>query len=272
MSAAPTMERLLQIMEQLRGPDGCQWDREQNLQTLRQYLIEECYEVIDAIEGGQPDRHAEELGDLLLQIVFQTQLQKERGHFNFDDVLRHICEKLIRRHPHVFGDTKVSGTDEVLRNWEAIKATEKRNRSMSADEPASIIGEVPRHLPALHKAHHIQKKVSRIGFDWTRVEEVMSKIEEELNEIRGALAAGDEAAVREEIGDLLFAVVNLSRFQGLNAEEVLNRSVDKFVRRFRMVEQRLQTAGRRLTDCPLEELEGHWQAVKNTEKNIQPGR
>lgn len=265
--ATPSIEELLEIMARLRAPGGCPWDREQNLQSLKQYLIEECYEVIDAIDGGQPDKHAEELGDLLLQIVFQAQLQKEAGRFDFHDVVRHICAKLIRRHPHVFSDVRADDTRTVLQNWETIKAAEKAGRGDAAgNEPPSIIGEVPRHLPALHKAHHIQKKVSRIGFDWDKAQDVVAKIEEELQEVKQALADGNAANVREEIGDLLFAVVNLSRFQGINAEEALNRTVAKFTRRFRQVEARVQAGGRKLTDCAPAELDRHWQAVKFAEQ------
>lgn len=267
-ASVPSMEQLLAIMERLRAPGGCPWDREQNLQSLKQYLVEECYEVIDAIDGGQPDKHAEELGDLLLQIVFQAQLQKEAGRFDFHDVVRHICAKLIRRHPHVFSDVRADDTRTVLQNWETIKAAEKAGQA-GADAAAlpSIIGEIPRHLPALHKAHHLQKKVSRIGFDWDQARDVIAKIEEELQEVKQALAGGDAAGVREEIGDLLFAVVNLSRFQGINAEEALNRAVSKFTRRFQQVEARVQAAGRQLTACTLPELEEHWQAVKRAEPN-----
>jgi tetrapyrrole methylase family protein/MazG family protein len=264
--ATPLIERLLEIMERLRAPGGCPWDREQNLQSLKQYLVEECYEVIDAIDSGAPEKHAEELGDLLLQIVFQAQVQKEAGQFEFRDVVRHICNKLIRRHPHVFSDVRADDTRTVLQNWETIKASEKARQSgADAGAPASIIGEMPRHLPALHKAHHLQKKVSRIGFDWTRTHDVVAKIEEELQEVKQALADDNPDSVHEEIGDLLFAVVNLSRFQGINAEEALNRTVAKFTRRFQQVERRVQAAGRQLTDCTLPELEEHWLAVKRAE-------
>lgn len=266
-SSEPSMRQLLEIMERLRAPGGCPWDREQDLHSLKQYLVEECYEVIDAIDSGQPEKHAEELGDLLLQIVFQAQLQKELGRFDFDTVVRHICAKLIRRHPHVFSDVRADDTRTVLQNWESIKAAEKAGADgASPDAPLSIIGEIPRHLPALHKAHHIQKKVARIGFDWDQVHDVIAKIDEELREVKQALAAGDDAGVREEIGDLLFAIVNLSRFQGINAEEALNRTVAKFTRRFQQVEARLHAAGRKLTDCSLAELDRHWDAVKQTEK------
>jgi tetrapyrrole methylase family protein/MazG family protein len=255
-----SIDRLLALMERLRGPGGCPWDREQSLASLKPYLIEECYEVIDAIDAGDPVRHAEELGDLLLQIVFQAQIRKERKQFTFDDVVAHIAAKLVRRHPHVFAGLKVSGSGEVLKNWEALKRREK------SGEPRSAVAGVPRHLPALQKAHQVQARAARVGFDWTRAADVVAKIEEELDEVRRALEAKDAEDVRREIGDLLFAVVNLSRFQKLNAEELLASTVDKFIRRFQAVEQRVHARGRKLTDCSLAELDALWEKVKKAEK------
>ncbi len=264
----PSVEKLLLIMETLRKPDGCAWDREQNLQSLKQYLIEESYEVIDAINSGDPRKHAEELGDLLLQVVFQAQIRAEAGDFDFAEVVKQICAKLIRRHPHVFAGLKAESTGAILKTWENIKAEEKAAAGSKPEQVHSVIGEVPRHLPALHRAHHIQKKVARIGFDWQKTTEVVAKIEEELEEIKQALTADNPEKVHEEIGDLLFAVVNLSRFQGINSEEALNLAVSKFTRRFQAVEARLQTAGRKLTECGLDELEAQWTAVKQAEVNL----
>jgi MazG family protein len=256
---------LLAIMRRLRSPGGCPWDREQTLDSLRQYLVEECYEVIDALESGDPAKHAEELGDLLLQVVFHAQIRRERGEFGFADVVAAICDKLIRRHPHVFRGLRVSGAAEVLRNWDAIKAGEKASGPTPPPATRSVIGSVPRHLPALHKAHHIQKRVARVGFDWTAVHDVIAKIEEELGEVREALARGDTAHIKEEIGDLLFAVANLSRFQGINPEEALDRTVAKFIRRFQTMETRLARQGRPLAACSLAELDAAWNAVKADE-------
>ncbi len=262
--ADTTVQSLLDIMARLRAEGGCPWDREQTLDSLKPYLVEECYEVLDAIDGGDPARHADELGDLLLQVVFQAQIRREQGAFGFGDVVRRICEKLVRRHPHVFADVRVSGSADVLKNWEAIK-TRERAPDAPAGEPASVVGDLPRHLPALHKAQHLQKRLARVGFDWNRVHEVVAKIDEELAEVKRALAAGDAAQVRDELGDLLFAVVNLARFQGLHAEDVLRRAVDKFARRVRAVEARVRREGRELADCSLEELDTHWNAVKAAE-------
>jgi tetrapyrrole methylase family protein/MazG family protein len=257
---ARPIDRLLDIMRTLRSEGGCPWDREQTLQSLKQYLIEESYEVLDAIDSGDRNQLAEELGDLLLQVVFQAQICTEEGSFNFDDVARHISEKLVRRHPHVFGEVKVSDSSEVLRNWEAIKQTEK-----DKEKPRSVVEGIPRHLPALHKAQQIQKRAARVGFDWETAHQVMDKIEEEVLEVKGAMASGNPAEIREEIGDLLFAVVNLSRFLGHNAEEALDETIRKFTRRFQEIERRLHEQGRKMTDCKLEELDGIWNDVKKDE-------
>ena len=174
-----SINRLLDIVNQLRKEGGCPWDRKQTLESVKQYLIEECYEVIDAIDSGNDASHKEELGDLLLQVVFQAQIRKEQGSFTFDDVVNRICDKLIHRHPHVFGDTKVSNVDEVLRNWDASKALEKANNHQDSEnpqEPRSAVEGIPRFSPALHKAHQIQVRVARVGFDWTRVQDVLKKI------------------------------------------------------------------------------------------------
>ncbi|MBI3985532.1 MAG: nucleoside triphosphate pyrophosphohydrolase [Lentisphaerae bacterium] len=263
------MDELLKIMALLRGKGGCPWDREQTLESLKQYLVEECYEVVDALDSGEPEKHKEELGDLLLQVVFQSQIRKEQGRFTFQDVVRSIRDKLIRRHPHVFERVRVSDSAEVLRNWDRIKGDEKRAKSKDGKtrpEPRSAVEGIPRCLPALHRAHQIQKRVARVGFDWDAAEDVVAKVAEELKEVRGALAAGDEAHTREEIGDLLFAVVNLARKKGWNAEEVLDGTIAKFVRRFQAVERRIHAEGRQLSDCSLKEMDRHWNGVKREER------
>lgn len=247
---------MLDVVSRLRGEGGCPWDREQTLESLKQYLIEESYEVIDAIDSGDLDRHKEELGDVLLQVVLHAKIREEKGEFTFDDVADTLCDKLIRRHPHVFGDLKVSNSNEVLKNWEAIKAREKKCGRRSAVEG------IPRHLPALQKAQRVQSLCSRVGFDWTEVSDVTAKVEEELAETRKAIDEGDTDKVREEIGDLLFAIVNLSRFQRVNAEEALGNTITKFIRRFQEVERRIHREGRELTDCSLAEMDAHWEDVK----------
>lgn len=274
-----SINRLLKIMARMRAPGGCPWDRKQTLGTLKQYLVEECYEVMDAIDSGDPDKHAEELGDLLLQVVFQAQIRREKGQFTFDDVVAKICEKLIRRHPHVFGGRRAGGRarvisqKEVLRNWEQIKAGEKQAKH-GRTGPVSLLGGLPRHLPALHKAHQFQQRLARVGFDWKDVDGVVSKIEEELAEVKQALAQGDARHVRTEVGDLLFAVVNLCRFRKMHAEEVLQDSIAKFGKRFRAVESRARADGKALTRCSLAELDRYWEAVKKQERkrSSRPGK
>jgi tetrapyrrole methylase family protein / MazG family protein len=257
------IDRLLDLMRTLRSDKGCPWDREQNLQTLKQYLVEESYEVLDAIDSGNRSRLVDELGDLLLQVVFQAQICSEEGSFTFDDVANAISEKLIRRHPHVFGKVKVSGSAEVLKNWEKIKRTEKDG------EPRSAVAGIPRHLPALHKAQQVQKKAARVGFDWEAVHQVIEKLDEEVGEVKQAMASKNSRHIREEIGDLLFAVVNLSRFLGHNAEEALDETVAKFIRRFQGIEKRLHALGRKMTDCRLDELDAIWNEIKTEESEVQ---
>ena len=258
--APSALERLLDIMRLLRSPQGCPWDREQTLTSLKPYLIEECYEVIDAIDSGDTVHLTEELGDLLLQIVFQAQIAAEDGQFTFDDVARTIGEKLIRRHPHVFGQATVVDSKDVIRNWEAIKRTEKK------EKPASVLEGVPRSLPALNRAHQVQKKAARVGFDWEHVDGVVAKLDEEVLEVKEALASGDAGRVRDELGDLLFAAVNLGRFLGHDAEEALHGTIAKFVRRFQGIEERLHAQGRAMTDCRLEELDALWNEMKREER------
>ena len=253
------IDRLLSIMATLRSDHGCPWDREQSLETLKPYLLEESYEVLDAIDSGDRDQLAEELGDVLLQIVFQSQICSEAGEFTFDDVATHIADKLERRHPHVFGDLNVADSDEVLRNWDAIKRKEK------GDKPRSAVSGIPRHMPALHKAHEVQKRAARAGFDWDEVAGALAKVEEELLEVREAIAAQDSEAIRGEIGDLLFSVVNVSRFQKVMAEEALNHTVARFSNRFKQVEERVHQQGHEMNQLSLAELDVIWEDVKKNE-------
>lgn len=255
------IDRVIEIMRKLRDPEkGCPWDREQNLETLKPFLIEECYELIDAIDSGDVDKHRDELGDMLLQVVFQVQLRQEKGEFGFDDICNTLAEKLIRRHPHVFGDVTVTGSRDVLTQWEAIKNKEKK------DGKRSVVDGVPTHLPALMKAHQVQSRAARVGFDWSAIHDVMAKLEEELEETKEAMRSGNREQIAEEIGDLLFSVVNLSRFQKLHAEELLAATVRKFSRRFKSVEARAHADGKQMTECTLAELDGYWNAVKLGEK------
>jgi tetrapyrrole methylase family protein/MazG family protein len=257
----PSIERLLDVVKMLRAPDGCPWDREQTIESLRGNLIEETYEVVDAMDSGDRAALCEELGDLLLQVVFQSQIADEEGSFTFDDVSKGIADKLVRRHPHVFGDVQADTSDEVLRNWEKIKKTEK-----GGDTPRSLVDGIPKHLPALSKAHLVQKRVAKVGFEWDEIGGVVAKLEEELAEVKEAMAQQDAAAIREELGDLLFSTVNLNRYLGHDSEELLNENITKFMRRFQSLENRLHAESRELENCSLDELEAVWQSVKKAER------
>jgi tetrapyrrole methylase family protein/MazG family protein len=250
--------RLLRIMAQLRGPNGCPWDREQTHQSIRHNLIEECYEALDALDSGDMREFRDELGDLLLQVVFHAQMASDADLFDFDDVAKSIADKLIRRHPHVFGRASAKDSKEVLKQWEAIKKDEKQSHS--------IVAEIPRTLPALLKADKVQRKVARVGFDWKHINDVVAKVEEEVRELKGALASGSRKQFEEELGDLLFAAVNLARYENLQAEELLNRTIQKFVARFQQIEQAVHNSGRRLEDCTVEELDALWESAKHTKR------
>lgn len=258
MSGESGIECLLGVVARLRGENGCPWDREQTLASLKKYLVEECYELIDAIDSKDTQAHKDELGDVLLQVVLQAQIRDEEGSFDFDAVARHLADKMIRRHPHVFGDVQVENADDVVRNWGQIKAKEKA-------ESESVLDDIPRSLPALMRADKIQRRAARGGFDWEQAGDVLDKIEEELAEVREALTSGDEAHLREELGDLLFAVVNLARFKRMDSEEILGEAIQKFARRFDAVRAAVGASGRRLEECSPAELDVVWNTVKLAE-------
>jgi tetrapyrrole methylase family protein/MazG family protein len=255
------MRRLVEVMRRLRAPGGCPWDREQTLQTLKPCLLEETYELLEAMDGDDLALHVEELGDVLLQVVFQCAIREEEGRFTFDEVAGTLADKLVRRHPHVFGDAQAATSGQVLRNWEAIKQTEK-----GKPPDRSAIDGVPAALPALLKAQRIQAKASRVGFDWEDSSGALGKIEEELGELKEAVAAGDKVHAAEEMGDLLFAAVNTCRFIDADAEGALEGTTRKFARRFREVERRIREQGRTLKDCTLAEMDAVWDAVKAEER------
>jgi tetrapyrrole methylase family protein/MazG family protein/ATP diphosphatase len=249
-----TLPRLVDIMQRLLGPGGCPWDREQTLESLRNYVIEEAHEVVDAIDGGSPEELREELGDLLLQIVFQSELARNQGWFGPDDVIASICDKLVRRHPHVFGDTRVSGADEVMQNWEAIKATEKAGRG--------VLDGVPRALPALFRAARVGEKAARVGFDWPDGEGARAKVDEELRELDRAVTSGDRDEMEHELGDLLFAVVNYARKLDLDAEAALRGTLGRFTERVQDVEAQVAEQGAELEALSAEELDVLWNRAK----------
>ena len=258
-----TYPRLVELMQRLLAPDGCPWDREQTMESLRRYVQEEACEVIDAIDAGDRAHLREELGDLLLQVVFLGELARVEGSFGPDDVVKGIVDKLVRRHPHVFEDVEVGSTAEVLQNWERIKAAEKKGRP--------VLAGVPHSLPALQRAQRVGEKVARVGFDWPDARGSRAKIAEEIAELDEAVALGDRAKVQEELGDVLFALVNLARHVDVDAEAALRGTIDKFTRRFDHVEARVKEVhggwpegpgGKPGPGLTLEELDGYWDEAK----------
>lgn len=251
-------DRLVEIMAKLRGPGGCPWDAQQTHASLRPYLLEEAYEVLEAVDDADLSRLSGELGDLLLQIVFHAQLASERGDFDIADVCRKISDKLEYRHPHVFGDVQVSGADEVLTNWERLKRLEDEHQ-----ERESALDGVPRDLPALQQADKLQKRAAKVGFDWQTIQGPWHKVEEELREVR---EAEEPAAVAHEIGDLLFAICNVARFLKVDPESALRQANGRFDTRFRSVEKQAAEQGRRLADMTLAEMDVLWERAKAEER------
>jgi tetrapyrrole methylase family protein/MazG family protein len=251
-------QQLVELMSTLRGPDGCPWDRKQTAESLKPFLVEECYEVIDAIEDGAPDKVRDELGDLLFQIVFHARLAEEAGRFTIHDVITAIREKMIRRHPHVFGSEAASTPDEVAANWEEIKRREK-----GYEDRRSILEGVPKELPSLLRAHRLQERAARVGFDWAHLNEALPKLDEEITEFKESLKTADAGKIEEELGDVFFMLVNISRFLGVNPEEALRKTISKFIHRFRHIEEHAEQAGRSLNDMTLDEMETLWQDAKN---------
>jgi len=253
-------EGLIEIMKKLRGPGGCPWDREQNKESLKPYVIEEAYEVVEAIDSGDVSEIKEELGDLLLQVVFLSELAEEAGEFKIDDVITAISEKLVRRHPHVFADGTSETSEEVLKSWASIKVDEKKEKGKK-----SILDGVPYHMPALLRAHRISEKAARVGFDWNQIDEVFKKLEEELGEFEEAVASKDVAKVEDELGDVMFALVNISRFVEVNPEEALKKTIGKFISRFNYIEEGLERGGVDIREASLEKMEGLWNEAKEAE-------
>jgi tetrapyrrole methylase family protein/MazG family protein len=259
------VQELVHLMARLRAPGGCPWDREQTHASLKEYLTEESAELFDAIDDADDAGMVEELGDILLQIVFHCQIASEAGRFDLQDAARACCEKLVRRHPHVFGESRVDTAEGVLAQWQEIKRWEAGKKEEKGAARPSVLSGVPRHLPALHRAHKMQKKAAHAGFDWPNVDGVIAKIEEELQEVKHAVATGDDTAVAAEIGDLLFAVVNLSRFRNRVAEELLHDTIRKFERRFHRIEELLAAQGKTPEQCSLAEMDALWDQAKQEE-------
>ncbi len=263
---------LVALMARLRSPEGCPWDREQTYATLAPMILEEAYEAFEAVEEareGRPSELRDELGDLLFQIVFFAQVAKERGEFTIDDVTHAVHSKMVRRHPHVFGDVRVRDNQELLRNWEALKAEEKRAAGKAEGEDSSLLDGVSPKTPALMEAHGLTTKAARVGFDWERVEDIFDKLHEEIDELREAIRgrreagpAGEPDRVREEVGDLLFAAANIARHLGVEPEAALKLTNRKFRRRFRHIERGLRARGRALGEATIDEMEELWQEAK----------
>jgi MazG family protein len=274
LKAGEWFERLAAVQARLRAPDGCPWDREQTHASLRTYLIEEAYEVLEALEGGDDDKFAEEMGDLLLQIVFHSQIAEEEGRFSVSDVIREIHDKMVRRHPHVFGKKRAKDSAEVLKNWEQLKKEERaaagrKNGSGSKEETknASLLDGVSKALPAALEGFQLTRRAARIGFDWDNVEGVFEKMNEEAGELRQALSAKDAHKAEEEMGDLLFAAINLARYLHIDPEIALKKANTKFSTRFRRMEELAAKSGKALADVPRARMEELWDTAKRAEKS-----
>jgi tetrapyrrole methylase family protein/MazG family protein len=280
LSAGEWFEKLAAVQARLRAPDGCPWDREQTHASLRTYLIEEAYEVLEALESGDDAKFAEEMGDLLLQIVFHSEIAKEEGRFDVSDVIREVHDKMVRRHPHVFGEKRAKDSAEVLKNWEQLKKEEriaagKKNDdgAKSEGKAASLLDGVSKALPAALEGFQLTRRAARIGFDWDSVEGVFDKMKEESGELRQALSAKDAKRTEEEMGDLLFAAVNLARFLHIDPEIALKKANAKFSWRFRRMEELAAKSGRALAEISREQMEEFWETAKRVEKGTagKPG-
>ena len=254
-------EALKGVIRKLRAPDGCPWDREQTHESLKRYLIEETYEALEAIDTGDPEKIRDELGDVLLQVLLHAEIASEKGQFNMDDVVHGVAAKMIARHRHVFGDADASTAEEVVTLWDSIKKAEKGHASH-----AQNLRDVPPHLPALMRGYKVQHKASKAGFDWDHIDGAWEKVREEMAELEAAAAAGNRAHMEEELGDLLFAVVNVSRFMDIQPELALTGTIEKFIRRFAAVETLAGQDGNRLESMSLAEMDTLWDRVKERER------
>jgi tetrapyrrole methylase family protein / MazG family protein len=279
LSPGDWFEKLVAVQARLRAPDGCPWDREQTHESLRTYLIEEAYEVLEALDSGDDSKFAEEMGDLLLQIIFHSQIAREEGRFTVSDVIREIHDKMVRRHPHVFGETSAKDSAEVLRNWEQLKAEERRLKAEQDNaktgtgtvKETSLLDGISRSLPATLEGFQLTRRAARVGFDWEDAAGIFEKLNEEATELKGAMNAPEQARVEEELGDLLFAAVNLARFLKIDPEIALKKANAKFSRRFRQMEHMARARGREFKDLPRGEKEARWDASKKMERKPEAG-
>jgi tetrapyrrole methylase family protein/MazG family protein len=257
-------ERLVNIMKKLRGPNGCPWDKKQDYYSLQPYILEEAYEVVEALQNDNLDEIKEELGDLLLQVVFQAQIGEEKEDFDLADIMFLISEKMIRRHPHVFADKKINKVSEVMSTWKEIKEEEKQGQ---VQENKSLMDIVSQSQPALNQSYEIQAEAAKVGFDWDKVEDVIMKIEEELEELKTVVRDNNESEIKAEAGDLLFAVVNLTRFYKINPELALISSIVKFKERFKYIEKQVDDSKKSFKEFSLEELDNFWEESKKIEED-----
>lgn len=255
--------KLVKIMERLRGDDGCPWDKEQTPESLKPFLIEEAYEVIEALDEKDSAKLKEELGDLLYQILFHAQIAKEKGEFDINGILDASIEKMTRRHPHVFGDKKARDSKEVLVHWEETKKKEKRNRK-------SVLEGVPKELPALLRAHQLQSRAARVGFDWKKIDQVFDKVEEEISEFKEAYRNKERERMEDELGDIFFSLVNVARFLEVNPEDALRSAIGRFITRFSYIEEVAAAEGRSLSSLTIDEMERLWNKAKMAEDKGKP--
>ncbi len=256
-------KNLVEIMETLRSKDGCPWDKEQTHESLKSCLIEEVYEIVDAVDSKDSEQLKEELADLFFLIIFYCKIADDSNNFDINNMLEVCLEKMTRRHPHVFGDKTAENVSEALNQWNEIKKKEIEAKQNGKNSNKSIVDNVPNHMPALQKAQKVQKKVAHVGFDWEVIEDVIAKVHEELEEVKEAINNKEKEQIAEEIGDLLFAVVNLSRFLKLDSEDLLRKSISKFTGRFKKVEMRVAALGKKIEECSLGELDGIWNEIKS---------
>ncbi|HJZ64919.1 MAG TPA: nucleoside triphosphate pyrophosphohydrolase [Candidatus Acidoferrum sp.] len=263
-AAGEWLEKLVKLQSRLRAPNGCPWDREQTHMTLRTYLIEEAYEVLEALEAGDDSKFCEELGDLLLQVIFHADIARDEGRFDVTDVIRGIHDKMVRRHPHVFGEKRAKDAKAVLKNWEKIKAEERKAKGKKEEEkPASLLDGVSHALPGTMEGFQLTRRAARIGFDWDNADGVIEKLAEESAELKKEIKSGSAKRIEEEAGDLLFAAMNLARFLHVDPEIALKKANAKFAARFKEMERMARESGRELADVPRAEMEALWEQAKS---------
>ena len=253
-----SLSKLIKITDTLMGEDGCPWDKVQTRESLKPYLVEETYEVLDALDANDPEKIKDELGDLLYQILFHSKISSLKGEFNFRDVIDNLSEKMVRRHPHVFQEGELNTPDQVVKQWEEIKRNEKNQANQK-----SILDNIPKNLPSLLRAQKLQKKAAKEGFDWDQISDVFDKLDEEIAEFKEAVLKKKSADIQNEIGDIIFVITNIAKCYKIDAEEALRSTNNKFIKRFQYIEQKIKAKGKTLKDSPLEEMERYWQEAKN---------